>query len=73
MAKTLRLIRNIMGVAGFIFIYGYVSTIDFYVNELGAQAPESAITSSIVGAVLIFPTVTYWTSRFLKMRKEASE
>lgn len=69
MANTYALIRNVMALMGVCNLITYISTLDYYTNELGIQAPEGSIISLIAGIVLVAPCAINMTYRIWKGRK----
>ena len=65
MANVLRFIRNAMGVLGFMLIFGYVGTCDYYLNELGQAEPEWLERNFIIGIILVIPVMIRWVQLML--------
>ena len=59
-------IRNIMGLCGCLLIINYISSADFYVNELGLSVPNSVIGSLFIGCAFVVPSAVYWTHKIWK-------
>lgn len=64
------IIRNIMGVVGFILIYGAVGTSDYYVLEMGVAEPPSVGRMLLIGVLLLIPTVLHGFYIYLKECEE---
>ena len=54
-----KIVRNIMGVVGFVLVLGGVSTSDYYVIELGQPEPSSVGRMIFIGLMLMVPTAIH--------------
>ena len=53
--KTLKAIRNIFGVCGFVMLYLAISTSDYYVIELNTTEPRIVTVLMAIGSAMFIP------------------
>lgn len=66
MSYLWRVVKNIMGVIGFILIFSGISTSDYYVIELGQPEPSYVWTTIIIGVLLVLPTAVHFIIKCIK-------
>ena len=55
--KTLKAIRNIFGVCGFVLLFLAVSSSDYYVTVLHTTEPRSVIIAAVLGSMMLIPAL----------------